>query len=175
MGTLSEGLGFGPAARRAVFRSVRGMARPQREAQTALAGCMLGARLRGYFMDGVVHADEFLQLSVTSLDYPRLDLPPNIRYVGPVLPLRAGSVDLPDGWPELDGKQPVVLVTQGTLDTMDLDRVIGPTMRALAGEDVLVVAVTGGPPVERLARCLRTFALRRSCPSTCSCPRCQRW
>ncbi len=126
------------------------MARPQREAGAALADCVPGARLRGYFMDGVVHADEFLQLSVPSLDYPRPDLPPNISYVGPVLPLPAGSVDLPDWWPELDENQPVVLVTQGTLDTMDLERLIGPTLRALAGEDVLVVAVTGGPPVERL-------------------------
>ena len=126
------------------------MAQQQRQAQSALADCVPGARLRGYFMDGVVHVDEFLQLSVPSLDYPRPDLPPNISYVGPVLPLRAGSVDLPDWWPELDEDKPVVLVTQGTLDTMDLERLIGPTLRALAGEDMLVVAVTGGPPVQRL-------------------------
>ena len=44
----------------------------------------------------------------------------------------------------------VVLVTQGTLDTMDLDRLVGPTLRALSGEDLLVLAVTGGPPVARL-------------------------
>jgi hypothetical protein len=53
------------------------MAQPQRDAQAALADCVPGARLSGYFMNGVVHVDAFLQLSVASLDYPRPDLPPN--------------------------------------------------------------------------------------------------
>ena len=101
-------------------------------------------------MDGVARADAFLQLSVPSLDYPRPDLPPNINYIGPVLPATPGPVDLPDWWAEPDRTRPVVLVTQGTIDTMDLDRLIGPTMRGLSGESVLIVAVTGGPPVDRL-------------------------
>jgi UDP:flavonoid glycosyltransferase YjiC (YdhE family) len=98
----------------------------------------------------VSRADTFLQLRVPSLDYPRPDLPPNISYVGPVLPATTGPVDLPGWWAELDGTRPVVLITQGTIDTMDLDRLIGPTMRGLSGDTVLIVAVTGGPPVDRL-------------------------
>ena len=39
----------------------------------------------------------------------------------------------------------MVHVTQGTLDNADLGRLLGPTMEALAGDDVLVVATTGGP------------------------------
>ena len=39
----------------------------------------------------------------------------------------------------------MVHVTQGTLDNADLSRILGPTMEALAGDDVLVVATTGGP------------------------------
>ncbi|HET7800758.1 MAG TPA: nucleotide disphospho-sugar-binding domain-containing protein [Humibacillus xanthopallidus] len=126
------------------------MAPQQREAQKALADCVPGARLSGYFMDGVVHLDAFLQLSVEALDYPRPDLPPNVSYVGPVLPQARGHADLPDWWADLDGSLPVVLVTQGTLDIMDLDRLLGPSLRGLSDEDVLVVAVTGGPPVEQL-------------------------
>ena len=146
----------GPAARlrnRVVGAGIRRvvMAKQQREVQAALADCVPGARLHGYFMDGIVHADAFLQLSVTSLDYPRPDLPENVSYIGPVLPPAAAAADLPDWWPELEQtNKPVVLVTQGTLDIMDLDRLIGPTLRALSGEDVLVLAVTGGPPVARL-------------------------
>jgi UDP:flavonoid glycosyltransferase YjiC (YdhE family) len=109
-----------------------------------------GARWSGYFMDGAARVDAFLQLSVTSLDYPRPDLPSSISYVGPVLPQHPGPVQLPSWWDDLDGTRPVVLVTQGTLDVMDLDRLVGPTVRGLADDDVLVVAVTGGPPVERL-------------------------
>ena len=127
------------------------MARQQREVQAALADCVPGARLHGYFMDGIVHADAFLQLSTSSLDYPRPDLPENVSYVGPVLPPASEGAALPHWWPEVEQTtKPVVLVTQGTLDTMDLDRLIGPTLRGLAGEDVMVLAVTGGPPVARL-------------------------
>ena len=127
------------------------MAQSQREAQAAFADCVPGSRLHGYFMNGLVHVDAFMQLTVTSLDYPRPDLPANISYVGPVLPRATGTINLPDWWPELEATaRPVVAVTQGTLDTMDMDRLIGPTLRGLARSDVLVVAVTGGPPVSRL-------------------------
>ena len=78
------------------------MARPQREIQAALGACVPGARLHGYFMDGIVHVDTFFQLSVTALDYPRPDLPENVRYVGPVLPPTAGHAALPGWWAELE-------------------------------------------------------------------------
>jgi UDP:flavonoid glycosyltransferase YjiC (YdhE family) len=68
-----------------------------------------------------------------------------------VLPQATGTFELPEWWPELDDtSRPVVLVTQGTLDTMNLDRLIGPTVRGLSGDNVLVVAVTGGPAVARI-------------------------
>jgi UDP:flavonoid glycosyltransferase YjiC (YdhE family) len=38
-----------------------------------------------------------------------------------------------------------VHVTQGTLDNADLRRLLEPTIEALAGDDLLVVATTGGP------------------------------
>jgi UDP:flavonoid glycosyltransferase YjiC (YdhE family) len=101
-------------------------------------------------MDSMVAADCFLQLSVSSLDYPRPDLPSTVSYVGPVLPRGPVPGQLPDWWSRLDGSRPVVLVTQGTLDVSDLERLIGPTVDGLRDEDVLVVAVTGGPPTHRL-------------------------
>lgn len=50
----------------------------------------------------------------------------------------------PPWWPELDGDRPVVLVTQGTVATDGHD-LIRPALTALAEDDVLVVAATGGP------------------------------
>jgi UDP:flavonoid glycosyltransferase YjiC (YdhE family) len=38
-------------------------------------------------------------------------------------------------------------VSQGTIDNKDFGRLIRPTLEALAGRDVLVVAATGGRPV----------------------------
>lgn len=119
------------------FRSV------QQHANSLLQ--QVGARpLPVFCFDAIgVLPDRFLQFSVPGFEYPRSDLPSTVRFAGRLAP-RMGDVALPDWWDELDGDRPVVHVTQGTLDTADLDRVIGPTLRALSGEDVLVVAATGG-------------------------------
>jgi UDP:flavonoid glycosyltransferase YjiC (YdhE family) len=45
--------------------------------------------------------------------------------------------------------KPVIHVTQGTVAT-EVDDLIAPTLQALADEDVLVVAATGGKPIESL-------------------------
>jgi UDP:flavonoid glycosyltransferase YjiC (YdhE family) len=46
----------------------------------------------------------------------------------------------------------VVHVTQGTMANVDLGRLMVPTIRGLARDDVLVLASTGGRPVEQLAQ-----------------------
>ena len=50
----------------------------------------------------------------------------------------------------LDGDRPVVHVTQGTIDNADLSRLLEPTIEALGGEDVIVVATTGGRDISEL-------------------------
>ncbi len=91
----------------------------------------------------------FLQPTIPSFEYPRSDLPPQVHFIGPLVPKRAPDRSaLPAWWPELEaahaaGKQ-TVLVTQGTLAT-DPRELIGPALRALADEDVLVIATTGRP------------------------------
>ena len=65
----------------------------------------------------------------------------------------AGSAfEQPAWWDELASGRPVVHVTQGTLDNADLGRLLLVTTRALAGDDVLVVATTGGPDPAPLRR-----------------------
>jgi MGT family glycosyltransferase len=104
------------------------------------------AEFDGYFIDLVPQlADVYFQACVAAFEYPRTDLAGTIRFVGPILPLPSTSFDEPAWWPELTAGRPVVHVTQGTLDNADLGRLLGPTMEALAHDDVLVVATTGGP------------------------------
>jgi MGT family glycosyltransferase len=126
----------------------------QRLAQRCLAEA--GApRFRGYFIDlppKVV--DVYLQACVESFEYPRTDLARSIRFVGPILPLPTASFEPPSWWPELSEERPVVHVTQGTLDNADLDRLLVPTMEALAASDVLVIATTGGPHPDPLRSAL---------------------
>ena len=128
-------------ARRVLFRDT------QRAAQAAFAE--IGAPKSTLFVMDISGAfDRFLQLGPATLEYPRGDLTPNVRFVG-ALPSDGGAA-LPDWWGDLDGSRPVVHVTQGTIDNHDLDRLIRPTIAALADDDVLVVVSMGGRPAEGL-------------------------
>jgi MGT family glycosyltransferase len=83
----------------------------------------------------------FLHLvgSVPEFEYPRRDLPDRVHFVGPLLGNITTEFTPPDWWEDLKGDLPVVHVTQGTITT-DPERLIVPTLRALASENVLVVA-----------------------------------
>src|SRR5580698_5996098 len=118
----------------------------QRFARRRLAEAGSPAGFSGYFVDlqpKVV--DAYLQETVAGFEYPRSDLAPSVRFVGPILAPPAQAFEEPSWWPELGAGRPVVHVTQGTLDNADLGRLLLVTTRALAGGDVLVVATTGGP------------------------------
>ena len=94
-------------------------------------------------------ADAYMQLSVSSFEFPRA-MPPSVQFVGtpPIIP---GQVPLPPWADELDGSRKVVLVTQGTVANHNFDLLVAPTLAALANEpDVLVVATAGGRPIEAI-------------------------
>lgn len=104
-----------------------------------------------FVMDSPAMADRLIAPTVPTFDYPRGDLPTAVRYVGHVHPRPSEGFRAPAWWPELDAGKPVVHVTQGTIDNADLSRLLEPTITALADEDVLVVATTGGRPVEQIS------------------------
>jgi MGT family glycosyltransferase len=106
-----------------------------------------GVPLPVHFLDSSSLADRFLQFTCPGFEYPRSDLPRNVRFVGPVLPRGTTGFTPPDWWDDLQGGRPVIHVTQGTIDNKDLSRLILPSLRALADMDVLVVATTGGTPL----------------------------
>ena len=89
--------------------------------------------------------DAYLQATVVGFEYPRPNLPDSVQFVGPLLPLPASVFSPPGWWDELGRGRPVVHITQGTLDNADLHRLLIPAGEALGGEDLLVVATTGGP------------------------------
>lgn len=108
-----------------------------------------GKPMPGTMPDWGRRADALVQLSVPSFEYARSDEPSNLRYVGP-LPAIGSQAPLPEWWADLDGTRPVVHVTQGTVANADYEQLIAPTLRGLAGEDVLVVVATGGRPTDTL-------------------------
>lgn len=92
----------------------------------------------------------YLQPSVPSFEYIRTDLPPTVHFIGSLLPKAPQDFQLPEWWDEVTHTtQPVVLVTQGTIAT-ETQQLIAPTLQALADEDVLVVATTGGKNTDEL-------------------------
>ncbi|WP_033338306.1 glycosyltransferase [Catenuloplanes japonicus] len=87
----------------------------------------------------------YLQLSTPGFEYPRTDLPGYVAFVGHPAPLPPSSPFTPPSWwaDVTSGERPVVVVSQGTIAT-DPAELLRPALTALASEDVLVVAVTGG-------------------------------
>ncbi len=145
--------------RRVIFKPVT----EAYEAARAEAGL---APLGRSFLDTLVSPFLYLQGTVPSFEYPRSDLPPQLRFVGPLLPPPVSRFTPPSWWPELSSGRPVVLVTQGTVAD-DPRLVIAPTLEALAEEDVLVVATADRA---RSARCRTTpgsalRAVRRAAPA----------
>lgn len=91
-------------------------------------------------MAGVISPHLHLQAGVPGMDYPRTALPATLHYVGDIAPTQGepgAELVLPGAG------RPVVHVTQGTAANADLDELLVPTLDALAGEDVHVVATLG--------------------------------
>lgn len=107
--------------------------------------------LPAFLFDAMIKLpDLYLQLTAKEFEYPRSEMPDNIRFVGPLLPPPSTNSRPPLWWDDVDKARPIVLVTQGTVANEDLGRLVGSTLTALADEDVTVIASTGGPPVESI-------------------------
>jgi UDP:flavonoid glycosyltransferase YjiC (YdhE family) len=102
--------------------------------------------------------DLYLQPTTQAFEYPRSDLPDNVRFVGPMVPPPTGDFVPPPWWHDLDAPRPVIVVTQGTVQNTDLRQLVGPTLTALAQENVTVVATTGGAPLSAIPVPLPTNA-----------------
>ncbi|QKV74040.1 glycosyltransferase [Amycolatopsis sp. Hca4] len=122
----------------------------QRLAEQLVRDCGGTGTLPSYFDAQVVVADRFLHLSIPSMEYPRSDLPASVRFVGVPWEADHQDVPLPDWWNEVLEAGQVVLVSQGTVSNADFSELVLPTIEALAGQDCLVVATTGGRPVSDL-------------------------
>lgn len=87
----------------------------------------------------------FLQPTAEAFEYRRSDLPPQVHFIGALLPDAPDDFTPPAWWAEVvDKKRPVVLVTQGTVATR-ADELVAPAVSALAGDDVLVIAAGADP------------------------------
>jgi len=109
----------------------------------------VGPLTKPIFHSVVELADAYLQLSVPRFEFPR-QIPSSVHFVG-ALPIIPGQAPLPPWAHEVDGSRKVVLVSQGTVANSNFGLLVAPTLAALADEpDLLVVATTGGRPVDAI-------------------------
>ena len=94
----------------------------------------------------------FFQSGVPGFEYPRSDLPGNVKFVGPVLPYRKETVLPVELEEKLRGYRSVIVVSQGTVDNTDAEKLFVPALEALKGGSHLVVATTGGKNTDELRR-----------------------
>jgi UDP:flavonoid glycosyltransferase YjiC (YdhE family) len=156
--TAPSGLGLPPSStklgrlrnRAMNVLSQKVLLRQSQNAANYLLDRLNSRQLPMFILDSGLLADRCISPTVPEFDYPRSDLSANVRYVGAVHPRPSEGFRLPPWWSELDGERPVVHVTQGTIDNADLGRLLEPTIDALGGEDVIVLATTGGRDVSTL-------------------------
>ncbi|HEV3485884.1 MAG TPA: nucleotide disphospho-sugar-binding domain-containing protein, partial [Vicinamibacterales bacterium] len=103
------------------------------------------SRYRGSIFDVVRESDLYLHGTAPSFEYPRTDMPPQVRFVGASVPAPPTDWTKPAWWSEMERHWRVVLVTQGTINN-DYDQLIRPAIRALADENMTVVVTTGSRP-----------------------------
>lgn len=106
--------------------------------------------------DGFPHEPMLRTRRVFLNGFPGLEFPgyqpfPNAEYVGPLVPAHRASSDslpLPDA--VIDATAPVVVVSQGTVDNTDPNKLIVPTIEALKDSEHVVVATTAGAQTAEL-------------------------
>jgi UDP:flavonoid glycosyltransferase YjiC (YdhE family) len=109
----------------------------------------IGLAPSGWLMDYGAGVSRYLQPTVPGLEYPRSDLPANVRFIGRLPADPPADLVLPSWWSELDGGRPIVHVTQGTIANTAPD-LFAPALQGLANDNVLVVIATGGRSAAQL-------------------------
>ncbi len=103
------------------------------------------------FDDAVRTADTVFRNGVPGLAYPRSRTDPSSVYLGACLPYR--DPDRPASMPlDRSDARRTVLVSQGTVDNHDPDKLIVPTLKALRGNGFRILVATGSADLTRRLR-----------------------
>lgn len=96
-------------------------------------------------------SEAIIQTGPEWFDFPRRNVNPKVHYVGALLPYRAPGGMAADPGAELPRSFPSTLVvTQGTVDNVDQNKLIVPALEAVKDMDALVIVATAGRGTEEL-------------------------
>jgi UDP:flavonoid glycosyltransferase YjiC (YdhE family) len=98
-------------------------------------------------------SEAIIQTGPEALDFPRRRVNPKVHYVGALLPYRTPGQAVPgvEGGSDFPRTYPAtIVVTQGTVDNIDQNKLIIPALEAVKDLDALVIVATGGRGTEAL-------------------------
>jgi UDP:flavonoid glycosyltransferase YjiC (YdhE family) len=98
-------------------------------------------------------SDAIIQTGPEAFDFPRRRINPNVHYVGALLPYRTPGQAVPgaeDGSDFPRSYPATLVVTQGTVDNIDQNKLIVPALEAVKDMDALVIVATGGRGTDAL-------------------------
>ncbi len=96
--------------------------------------------------------DVLFQNGVPGFEYPRRDSNPKVMFVGALLPYKATIATAFSQPEKLEKYKPVILISQGTVDNKDPDKLIVPALEALKDTGALLIVATGYSQTEELRK-----------------------
>jgi len=96
--------------------------------------------------------DVVFQSGVPGFAYPRRDSNPKVKYVGALLPYKAVIATEFSHREKLGKFNPLILISQGTVDNKDPGKLIVPSLEALKDTGALLVVATGYSNTEELRK-----------------------
>ena len=111
------------------------------------------APIDGSLFDVSYRSPDVVFLSgVPGFAYPRRDPNPKVKFVGPLLPYKT-AITKAFSHPEKLGKyKQVILISQGTVDNKDPDKLIVPALDALKDSGALLIVTTSYSKTEELRK-----------------------
>lgn len=94
--------------------------------------------------------DVLFQSGVPGFAYPRRENNPKVKYVGALLPYKAANNGTQPRLTMPEKHRPVILISQGTVDNKDPDKLIVPAIEALKDTGALLLVATGYSKTEEL-------------------------
>jgi UDP:flavonoid glycosyltransferase YjiC (YdhE family) len=104
------------------------------------------------FNIAVRYTDLYLQIGVPGLEYSRSDMSKKVRFIGPLLPYKQANSYAFAHADKLKKYKKVILVSQGTVDNKEPEKLIVPTIEALKDSPYLILAATGFSKTEELRK-----------------------
>lgn len=103
-----------------------------------------------FFDVSVRRTTRYLQSGVPGFEYPRRDMHPHVKFVGPLLPHKKATTPRFAYAERAKLFKKTILISQGTVDNQEPDKLIIPTLEAFKDHPYLLLVATGGMHTEML-------------------------